>query len=64
MNLPSLIGLLLLGGGLSWLSGRFHPSAPRWLATLTLLVAGAMVLGFWLEPQHAAVYSGIQRAMD
>ena len=59
MSLLGLIGLLLAGGGRAWLSGRLHPAAPRWISVLVLLIAGAAVVGFWLEPQSAQAYSAM-----
>jgi NADH-quinone oxidoreductase subunit M len=57
MNLLGLIMLLLAGGGVAWISGRLHPSAPRWVAVLTLLLGSGMVLNFWLVPEQPGIYS-------
>jgi NADH-quinone oxidoreductase subunit M len=57
MNLLGLIVLLLAGGGVAWMSGRLHSSAPRWVSILTLVLGSGMVLGFWLEPAQPGIYS-------
>lgn len=44
MILPALIGVLLLGGFIAWFSEHRNPTAPRWVALITLAVE-ALLLG-------------------
>ena len=45
--LAALIALLLAGGALAWLSGRIHPSLPRWVSLGVLAGAAIWVAGLW-----------------
>tara|TARA_A100001037_G_scaffold86955_1_gene78928 strand:+ start:19763 stop:21223 length:1461 start_codon:yes stop_codon:yes gene_type:complete len=59
MTLLALIGLLLAGGGVAWLSGSWSSTAPRWVSLVVLALAGYVVLGYWLEPEQAGLYSAM-----
>ncbi|TDJ30221.1 MAG: NADH-quinone oxidoreductase subunit M [Gammaproteobacteria bacterium] len=49
MNLLALILLMLAGGGIAWVSERFNPKAPQWVALFVLLLAGFWVYGLWVS---------------
>lgn len=51
-----LIFSLLIGGGLAWLSGYWHPDLPRWISLVTLAPHLACLLTLWarlLQPAEA-----------
>ncbi|WP_454062380.1 complex I subunit 4 family protein [Candidatus Nitrospira salsa] len=53
MILTILLGILLLGGLLAWLSERWGAYWPRWIALITLLISLGIGLGLWLiGPEH------------
>ena len=45
--LPWLIFIPLLAGVLSWLSGRIHAQAPRWVALAGMVAVAVAVCSLW-----------------
>ncbi|BBL74621.1 complex I subunit 4 family protein [Methylomagnum ishizawai] len=54
MMLVWLVGILVAGGGVCWAAERAHPAAPRWLALLSLALAGAWLVPYFTAPGAAA----------
>lgn len=51
MILFALIAVLLLGAGVAWVSELWKPMAPRWVALLTLTLAGVLVAPYSVTEQ-------------
>lgn len=64
MTLVWLILIPLLGGALSWQSGRWSSVAPRWLALLTLLTGLGLSLWIWLTQDFSLTGAGFAAATD
>ena len=47
--LTALIFVLVAGGVLAWVAGRWHADAPRWIALLTMAVELALALALWAQ---------------
>lgn len=50
MILPALIGILMVGGLLAWISGIWNPLFPRWISLIVLIVDFIITLYLWLDP--------------
>ena len=48
MILFALIAVLVLGAGIAWVSERWRPTAPRWVALLTLMIEAFVVAPYSL----------------
>ncbi len=64
MTLVWLILIPLLGGAMSWQSGRWSSVAPRWLALLTLLIGLGLSLWLWLTQDFSLTGAGFAAAAD
>ncbi len=51
MILFALIAVLVLGAGIAWVSERWRPTAPRWVALLTLMIEAFVVAPYSLTEQ-------------
>ena len=47
MILTWLLVILLMGGVLAWVAGRFDPGLPRWIALGSSLTNFTLLLTFW-----------------
>ena len=52
MILPALIAVLILGGFSAWFSEGRNPNAPRWAATITLVIEAVLVAGQFAGTEH------------
>ena len=58
--LPWLIFIPLLAGVLSWLSGRIHAQAPRWVALAGMVAVAVAVCSLWPAAPQTGWWSEFQ----
>ncbi len=54
MILAWILGILLFSGLISWMAGRLHKEAPRWIALTALIVTGVLLIVIWVKSMAAA----------
>jgi NADH-quinone oxidoreductase subunit M len=58
MILGVLIGMLVLGGLLAWISDRWGRSWPRWISLIALLIDLLLTITLWVENVHRVELAG------
>ncbi len=54
MILAWILGILMFSGLISWMAGRLHKEAPRWIALAALIVTSVMLIVIWVKSMAAA----------
>lgn len=54
MILAWIIGILIFSGLISWMAGRLHNDAPRWIALVALLANSIILIVVWLKSMAMA----------
>ena len=54
MILAWILGILMFSGLISWMAGRFHKEAPRWIALAALIVTSVLLIVIWVKSMAAA----------
>lgn len=54
MTLAWILGILMFSGLISWMAGRLHEHAPRWIALAALLVTSVLLIITWVQSMAMA----------
>jgi NADH-quinone oxidoreductase subunit M len=54
MILAWILGILMLSGLISWMAGRLHRDAPRWITLAALLVSSILLIILWVKSMALA----------
>lgn len=49
MILAWILGIMMFSGLISWMAGRLHSDAPRWIALVALLAASVLLIIVWVK---------------
>ncbi len=54
MILAWILGILMFSGLISWMAGRLHIDAPRWIALVALLASSVLLIVIWVKSMAMA----------
>ncbi len=54
MILAWILGILMFSGLVSWMAGRLHKDAPRWIALAALLITSVLLIVIWVKSMAVA----------
>ncbi len=54
MILAWILGILMFSGLISWMAGRLHKEAPRWIALAALLATSVLLVVIWVKSLTSA----------